>query len=1185
MNNLLTDAFGNGLNDLSHVLQAAAVLCAFPGYLFLLFTIGVFLFFVGRRLRIEPGRHVDLLLGEFPALKARYGETVLDARGVAPRAGAQPSDPGRDPGAATPDDQDLESEKDISAVSSEAAAGAPEPPETVDDGDYGRFGRDFAAEVRARESIWQIAVHDAPLLILSAAMVTGAGLVLTLLTPSLDDDPLLNLLGRIPAGQGSFLLEHLLNGPSGFFLALVGYTLLGAMLLAWLPGRLYNWLSLEWLHVEPRSHRSRLARGLWRNLCFVNFHRLDGTVGKWLVLLLPVYLVALLAADLLAFYYSFALPPALLAAAHLFPAALPRMFASVWGSPLDFTRPPGRSGRRLEVDELPVHLSRREYLGSADGGEVVRLQDTVIQPAGNPVARRDADLPERMMHMLDLLGRRDLEPFLQHVIDSLLDQRLSLVLTGPKGSGRRTLAKLGAIEAAFHGISSLILLQTRQEALDLVEEFRALAHHFPAVDCFNVAYAGDNLLYEVRGMADEIDVLVCDMGTFDRVADHQDYLAIFWQRMDLAILLEVDEASPLVKIELPFLIRRMTALARNGARTLPVLISVLDGGREDQRSFTRLLCRRFTELPLGFAGDTRVDLLTLRDRGRDSLTFEDDLDLLTRFGSGLADAGYDRYFLNIGARSRAGLDRLDQAGWTNRAEDFADEPAVVSLVRLRPETFFNQVSEIRELSRACPSGHHICFLLPPRDGFEQWLHGRLPEFLRYRHDQVAPVLVPGQDNPLLQRKHLLRMILEGPQTPERIGELFGQPVLHELQAILDAGDKGAPGLPLKRKLHPIQGEMIHYDRGVNYPLPTTRSGEGAIADPGDASPPVLVRCPELDLQRFIDHARQPIILWPGRVFQLCGERVRVQGLPVDGVLECRPEPEDLRTLKIRQIFVLENRDIRLASDHVFADEGVGIYRARLRVKEVILGSRTWKGRDLVEESTFGIDGQVNAEMVCDSAVLFLPGLDPEAVHLIAHVMKRFLKLVIGDTDDVVDVAHNCFEPFSKGVADNLYHDVTILDTVPGGVGVCDLVTPVLLRKVAALVVTMQDEGIEWYRIQECTFPQLGKFDHVPPDAAPASDLTVAERVAAYCRTVILAEGRDEDQEPLDFTCNIWFPETESDDDHVDAAADAAPSSGPVLSGLQYAAGYSPLLHDLLTKVYADAERIGRYEPDAPEEAD
>jgi len=1164
VNNLLTDAFGSGLTELSHVLQAAAVLCAFPVYLFLLFTIGTYLFFLGRRLRIEPGQHVDLLLGEFPALKSRYGEMVLDARGLAPKAAASADEAPQEAPTDTGDAEDHASDRDIEEAAGERGAGS-ELPDPEDPAER-RFSRSFATETQSRESMWQIAVHDAPLLILSAVILTGIYFTLTLLTPSLGGDPLTNLLRRIPVGPGSFLLDHLLSGPSGFFVALVGYTLLGGLLLAWLPRWLRRWLSLEWLYAEPGSRRSRLARHLWRNLCFVNYHRLDGTVGKWLVMVLPIYILFLLTADLLAFYYSFELPPAFLAAAHLFPAILPRMFATVWSSPLDFTRPPSRKGRHLEVEELPAHLSQRQYLGNAAGDEVVQHQETVIQPAGNPVSWQDSDLPQRMAFALDLLGRRDLEPFLEHTLANLLEQRQSLVLSGPKGSGRRTLAKLSAFEAAFRGVSTLALVQTRQEARELVTELRAFGHYFPSVECFNIAYAGDDLLYEIRGMADEIDVLVSDMGSFDRAADHRDYLSIFWQRMDLAVLVGVDEASPLVKVEVPFLVKRMTALARSGARTLPILVTALDGGREDQRSFNRLLCRQFTELPLGFVGDTRLDLLTLEHRGRTSLTFEDDLDLLTRFGTGLADAGYNKYFLNIGTRSRTGLERLDQAGWTVCAEDFADESAVVSLVRLQPETFFNQISEIRELSRACPTGHHICFLMPPRDGFEQWLHDQLDEFLRYRHDQIAPVLIPGQDNPLLQRKHLLRLILESPQTPARISELFGQQALADLQAELDEAPTN--GLPLVQKQHPVHGGMLHYDRNADYPLPSTRTGEGAIADPDSASPPVLVRCGELGLQRTIDSVRQPSVLWPGRIFALNGERVRVQGAPVDGMLECRPEPEDLRTLKIRQIFVQENRDIRMASDHVFADEGIGIYRARLKIVEVILGYRIWKGRDLVEESTYGVGGQLKNELECEAAVLFFPGLDPEAVHLIAHVLKRYLKLAIADTDDVLDVTHNCFEPFSKGIADNLYHDVTILDTVPGGIGVCDLVTPLLLRKVAALIVSMHEAGAEWYRIQECTYPRLGKFDHVPPDADPDSDLTVADRVVEYFRRVILADEKDEDQEPLDFTCNIWFPETSAEPpETAPAGADIPPCTG---------AAAAPPLKDLLAKVYADANRIGRW---------
>lgn len=1150
MNNLITDTFGSGLTEFAQVLEAVAALAIFPAYCLLLFAIGAYLFFRSRRLRIEHHHNVDLLLNEFPRLMNVYA----DADEAEPSPTREVADP-REEKFEEAEDSDIEQ-----VAKKDEKTGTAQAPVT---------GKRGLSRDRSREGVWRVTVHDAPLLVLSATIVSGLYLVLTLAAPGFGGDPLTQLIRRLPLGEEWALVRHLALGPNSFFLPLVLYTIIGGILLAILPGRLVHLLNMEWLHVEPFSRRSRLTRRIWRNLCFVNTHKLDGSVGKWLVLLIPFYLVTLFLADLFALYYGFLLPPALLAAAHLLPVALPRMFAPVWDSAIDFVRPPGSSLRRLAVEELPGHMSRKEYLGDLTNKAVVDLRETIVLPAANPITFHEGNLPKRLKYSLDQLGREDLEPFMAHAVDQLLGKRTSLVVSGPKGSGRRTLAKLAAIEAAFRGHSTLFLVRDRQEALTLVEEFQEMAHGFPAVSFFKITHAASNLLYEIKGFADEVDILVADVGSFDRAADHQDYLRLFWDRLDLAVILDADEVSPLIKMELPLLTKRITSLAGCGIRELPIMITVLDGAREDQKSFARLLCRRYVELPMGHAGEARIDFLTLSVKGRGNVTFESDLDLFARFGSGLADAGYGRYFLNVRPHMQGSLARLDQARWTTRAEDFAEEPAVVSLVRLQPETFFNQLSEIRELSRACPTGHHICFLLPASDGFEQWLHDHLGQIVKHRHDHLAPVLVPGTNNSILARKHILRAIQEGIRTPDDLAESFGRENVTRLINEVDGTPAGEKP-PACRETHALYGEVLRLNPDMARPGDSTRKPIfGAVAGPSAKESPVRVVCGELGLERFIDPDRQGSILWPDRVFTLQGERVRVQGRARDGVLTCVPETEDVRTLKIRQLFVTENRDISLASDHVFASEGIGIYRARLKVMEAILGYRTWKGHDLLRETTYGVDEQIINRFEAESAVLFLPGLDPEAAHLVAHLVKRYLKIVCGDTEDAIDVAHGCFEPFSKGVADNVYFDVTVIDNVPGGLGVCDLVTPELVRKIAAQTVTMHDAGAEWYDIHDCHYPRLVRFDQVHPDGSAASDLSTAERVVAYFRKVILAAEADEGHEPLDYSCNLWIPDGKSEPLYDEEPLDRTAFERPGLFA------ESAPLREMMSRVYADTNRIGR----------
>jgi hypothetical protein len=1161
MNNLLSDVFGSGLGDVMQAARAAIALGVLPAYYLILFAIGAYLFFRSRRLRIEHIHQVDLVLGEFPAIAKRFGEH--DTGGS--RNGRSKGKKGQG-SRSWPFKRGGKKDDPARTEADEVAEDIEEVLETEPYQDQSISGEEFGepASSPTREGVWQLAVHDAPLMAISAFGLSLVYALISLLAPAMGGDPLTRLMQSAPVENSEVLMRHLLFGNEGFFFPMLGYTLLGGVALAVAPSIVARALNLEWVHLEPFSRRSRLVRRLWRNLCFVNLHRLDGSVGHWLVAAVPVYLVLLFLADATALFYGFALPPALAAAAHLFPAALPRMFAPVWDSPIDFSRTPGDGRERIPVEDLPEHLSAEAYLGGLSEGAEVKLLDRVTLPASNPIIHDEKNLDARMRHGLEVISRVDLAPFLGHALEQLLDLRTSVVVSGPKGSGRTSIVQLCAFETAFRGGATLILVRNAAAAERLQAALARFAAEFPSIGCLKIASATDELLYEVREYADEVDILICELSSFERAAEDEDNLAVFWDRLDLAVLLDMDTASPLHRIELPFILKRINALSRCAPDGLPTLLTVLDGGREDQKAMTTLLCRRFVEIPLGHASAARIDILSVSVPGRKAITFDTDQDIFTRFGAGMADAGYRRYFLSIRPRVRGSLERLDQATWTTRAEDFVDENVVVSLVRLQSETLFNQLSEIRELSRSCRSGHHICLLMEPADGFDAWIHSQVGDFLEMRSDHLAPTMLTAEGNPLIAIRHMLRAVFERETTISGLAGLFGP---RSARLLGQLGEAESPRLA--RRNDPLLGEVYTVDRAEILACPWPPLGSGAVTGGPGTPAPARIVCPELGLERLADASRLESVFWSGRVFSLAGERVRVDGAAVDGVLVCSPEADDVVTRKIRQLFVKGARDISLASDHVFASEGIGIYRSRLELGEIILGYRSWKGRDLFRETLYGVDGQIETSYQAEAAVLFLPGFDEEMTHLLAHVVKRHLRIMIGDTEDVVDVAHGCFEPFSKGVSSNVYRDVTVVDNIPGGCGVCDLVTPEFLRKVAAHIVAMHDGGAEWYDMQDCHFTHRPVFDQVLPGADSATEHSTAERLVDQLRKTILAEQEDDGREPLDYACNIWAPDEQPD---PLPAALSHPGDQPHEPTFLES---TPPLAEMLARVYADTNRIGR----------
>lgn len=1220
MNNLLSQTMGQGLDNMASAFQAVLALLLLPAYWVMLAALGAFLYFHSRRLRVEPVHDIRLRVDPALSQSAREGQAKqrrgLFNKQVATSQGTQ------------------ESHENTASVQGKSSALNRQDP-LAEGAEQGLLANPGGSQ----EGLPPISIHDAPLLILAGALVLGLAFALTLLTAT-TGDPLTSLLGGSEARNG--LMRFLVPSERNSFLPMVLYTVAGGLLLVVLPLILKGLMSLEWVHTEPTSPRTRRLKRMWRSACMVDFHRLDGSVETWLTPLLPIYVLLLFFADVTSLYLSLAMPPAIMAAAHLLPVSLVRLFGPVWGMRVRWERKERDIQRRIPVGSLVDHLWQDQFLGTllvkpiskapqeaaeapAQGAETAFAdaaaspatspaateagapatdggagdgegeeepppprpredQPPLIQqlqlPATNPVSLHDSDLPTRLEHGLALLQRRDLAPFLAHALRQLFEDSCSVVLSGPQGSGRTELLLLCALEVALRGGSTLIVVNDRRQTRRLMEDLEWLAGEYPAFRLVHAQAADGAAMRNVDKDTLLLDILVVDLTSIEGITNQPQRLDAFWARLDLVVMPEVDEASPLTRLEFPYLLSHITALSSREPDRLPVLVSVLAGGWKEYGDLSFLLQRPHVEIPLGGAVASRLTLIPfkpLRLRVEDLVDDEDrqrqnlvdpllnqalepiaepagtpvligepaalpekgsgeeyeapeqlvrravqEQDLLPIFAAALAEAGYPRFYLSSATHPAMPATKQSKAAWSRRARDFTHDEVVISLVSLCPETFFRQLAEIRELSQSCVGGRHLCFLMPPVDGHEEALHRQIVPLLTQQGDMLAPVVGPAWTNPLLERKHLLGAILGGARDEHRLRTCFGDVAV---SGLLERADAGAE--PVVRQQDLLRDAYLEVDR-TRMCGPTPPALEAAPVGGALGPHPVRVVCRELGLEGLIDAERQASVLYPGRIFCLEGQRVRVVGKAHKGLLTCVPEPLDKSTTKIRQVVVRGDQDVSLSEDHIFNNHGIGILHAQVNVRELIIGCRTWSWfrEEPLQESLFGANAEVSTDYSAHAAVIFLPGVTERMAHLFAHMLKRYLKLATGDTADQLDVTHGCFQPFSKGVQDFHYLDVTVLDSVPGGSGLCQLVTPDLLRRLAAHVKALHESGARWSHIRDCQAPQRLNFASVDPTAEGPS-LDTATDLVDFLETMLL-KPEDRDIDAIDYSCNLWTPEPRQD---------------------------------------------------------
>lgn len=165
--------------------------------------------------------------------------------------------------------------------------------------------------------------------------------------------------------------------------------------------------------------------------------------------------------------------------------------------------------------------------------------ETAVLPGADGVDLADLGLPEPLLRAVGDLGFVRPTPVQEQTIPALLAGR-DLIGVAQTGTGKTAafgLPLLAGVDAAVRGVQALVLVPTRELALQVADAVASFARHLPGVRVVAV-YGGAPYLPQQRAIAGGAQVVV---GTPGRVIDHLDRGSLVLDDVRTFVLDEADE--------------------------------------------------------------------------------------------------------------------------------------------------------------------------------------------------------------------------------------------------------------------------------------------------------------------------------------------------------------------------------------------------------------------------------------------------------------------------------------------------------------------------------------------------------------------------------------------------------------------------------------------------------------------
>ncbi len=1042
--------------ELSWVLDAVR---GFPLYAVGMLFLGLWLFWRGRAVLVEPAHEIDLgLAGDGGRGSDRdSGRVPAGATGWGPRLGRLVGARRR--------------RGDKIQASPLRAGDRPHEPGAAG---YPRFP-----------------YHDAPLWLLGWSMVFAGSLALA------SADTLWSLASEVP-----HRLERVVLGvfvPDGFLplprpaVALAVYSIVAYLALEAARALVGGALGLSRLHLlHENDRRRRAARGVFALCGYRDFRWLDPGSARWWFWAAVGSGVGLVGADLAVFYGRATGWLGPLAVAHLFPAALSRFFDAVWLYPVRFRHRPHRRHSRLPVEHLAKELARRGWVvAEGEGGEAEPL-------AWRLHAREDgAEEP------FEAGGAEVLSEFLrastggeawfghQKQAWDASSSGKSTLLVCPAESGKTAVASMLAVRVAVEdGETALLVYPDPASCQREYDRFcdvlfrTSLRWNLAAVD----ATRADARTLDWSRAAPT--VVFCDADSVeDLLLGRAEGPEAFLGALGLLVLEDAERLTGAPASNLYFLLRRLRlARDRLASRPLRCLVTALPVAEELHSQLALLLGEPLALVEGDLSPTSDVRAFPVRPPadsvagGRATRPGRKRSELES-FVDELRAAGHDP--ICVGEDVARAWDRGEG---TEREGDARLSAAPVSVARLGDASAFRTVLAIRNAGARNPEPFHAAFWIALPEPFTALLVDELEGHRERgvtaweeRHRlPVGGSFCFSAENPHLRRRHLAAALRQMPLGVAELSVLWGGPLGDDaLAGLQEEGLEEVPGSG-------PGGIRYRLRRGGATSPVRTRVVCGEAVSVEDA-----VRTGERLLLQ-VDRDVAGTWLYPGRVLVCGGRRYRVPLAPLSGesaaTLLVRPEEASVRTVKVRRCALrwLDERD-RIRSQA--GPAAFVLRRGEVVFEEEVLGDREWDedSNQPVATHLYEKLGRPNPKgsVRTLAAEISFPGesLSPGGLRVLEGVFRSVIRASFGN-DPSPPEAVEIGDPERDGGEPTL----RLVESYPGGVGYVERLTPLVV--------------LEWLRLGALLVERVGaRAPEVLLDAAhcsglecgyPASALSVLE---------------------------------------------------------------------------------------------
>ena len=798
-------------------------------------------------------------------------------------------------------------------------------------------------------------------------------------------------------------------------------------------------VGLARLHLlDPNDVRRRFARAVFAACGFQDLQRLDpGSARCWLVAGLAAC-AGLAAADVAVFYAGARGPVGVLAVCHLFPLVVARVFDPVWTYPARYRYTPPQEHARVPVRRIPEVLARDGSIAAADRGPPP--EPLVWHLHGNsdgefrPFGGDESSLPARFLR--ELVGEARWYAHQKQAWDALAEGR-SVLLQGSAGSGKTVVGLTLAVRGAVVEGETAVLVYPDPESCQREYE-RFCDTLFRTGLRWNLGVVDGTRLDapSLDWTRESPSILFCDVGGLeDLLLRDRRGADVFLAALGLVVVEDAHRLTGAPASHLYFLSRRLDGLRRGlTARPFRWFATARPVAGALHAGLGTVLGRQLDLIEGN--GAPRADVLgclvtpPAGDRAPPGGSA-----VLDGFVRKLRALGHDPVLVTPGA-ARPWQD--PERGPVLELQRLPAEP--VSVARLDDAGACRIVFALRNAGARTPSAFHVSFWVARPEPFAALLVDLLESFRReegtaWQSLRSLPLggafCFSGSNTRLLER-HVEAALAEGSLRPDRPSPGWDEPAVHRtveslrrrrpelFAAAAGPGPRGAPAVPRSVGGHP---------------------GTVAVVDAAGPKDRLVTR---------VDRAVAGTAFYPGRAFVHAGRRYRVpQDAPPApvGPVRVTAEVGTVFTTKIRRCSVAWTGD-PVAVRSRAGERPFLLRRGGATFREEVSGFREWDEDTNRHLGTHAYADPArpnpSAEFRTTAAQILFPGADlsPPAVRILESVFRSVVRARFGDDDTPPEAPGR--DEFSDFPGGDEGVSLWLVDAFPGGAGYVDPIAPGLV---------------------------------------------------------------------------------------------------------------------------------------------